>query len=251
MKTAIVYFSGTGNSYNVALSLSSKIESDLYYLPNTHINKLEAYDRIILISSMYSFGVPLFVEEYIKKMAILDTRQHYIVLTYAGFSANAKEHLQNLYLSYGIDIYNIFEIRMPLNFTIAFTMPEFMVNMILKQSTSKIDKIASAILMSKKRKFKANIFKNLDIVHNNNDAKLKLMAKNYIVLDTCTGCQLCKNICPTKNIEIYDNKPVFNDHCCACLACFQRCPVKAINYGEKTIGKKRYINPNVDLNNMK
>lgn len=34
------------------------------------------------------------------------------------------------------------------------------------------------------------------------------------------------------------------------MACIQYCPNEAIEYGKKTIGRKRYKNPNISLKEM-
>jgi MinD superfamily P-loop ATPase len=44
---------------------------------------------------------------------------------------------------------------------------------------------------------------------------------------------------------------VFGEQCECCLACMHSCPRKTINYGGRTAGKKRYINPNINLEDMK
>ena len=61
--------------------------------------------------------------------------------------------------------------------------------------------------------------------------------------DKCTGCRLCSEICPVGNIRIVKERPVWQHHCEHCVACIQWCPVEAIEYGQKTIGRRRYRFP--------
>jgi|GEM_PF-5925389 Pyruvate/2-oxoacid:ferredoxin oxidoreductase delta subunit len=46
----------------------------------------------------------------------------------------------------------------------------------------------------------------------------------------CTGCMICKNSCPRRNIEIIDNKPAFGGKCVLCTRCINICPENAILY---------------------
>ncbi|WP_294379466.1 EFR1 family ferrodoxin, partial [uncultured Clostridium sp.] len=71
--------------------------------------------------------------------------------------------------------------------------------------------------------------------------------RNFIVSDKCTSCGLCIKKCPVGNITMKNGKPKWNHKCELCLSCIQSCPKEAINYGEKTKGRKRYLNPNVKM----
>jgi len=52
------------------------------------------------------------------------------------------------------------------------------------------------------------------------------------VLETCTGCGICSNSCPAKNIILQDGRPVFEDRCHLCLGCIYRCPNKSLAAGK-------------------
>lgn len=69
--------------------------------------------------------------------------------------------------------------------------------------------------------------------------------KNFILKDNCSGCGLCEKGCPVQNIKMVDARPVWQHHCEMCLGCLQYCPKQAIEYGDKSVGRERYYNPNV------
>jgi MinD superfamily P-loop ATPase len=71
--------------------------------------------------------------------------------------------------------------------------------------------------------------------------------KFYSVSDDCTGCDLCKKVCPVSNIEIKDGTPAWQHHCESCTACFHYCPTKAISYKDKGKEITRYHHPEVSV----
>lgn len=72
----------------------------------------------------------------------------------------------------------------------------------------------------------------------------------FTVSPACTGCGTCERICPVQNIKVENGKPVFHHNCEHCIACIHHCPAEAINWKEKTKGKRRYINRNIKLNEL-
>ena len=79
--TEIYYFSGTGNSYNVANDLSKKLNATLLpiipFIENNHI--LTNADTIGLVFPIYDFKAPDIINTYIKKY---------------------KHHIQHIFLPY-------------------------------------------------------------------------------------------------------------------------------------------------------
>lgn len=69
---------------------------------------------------------------------------------------------------------------------------------------------------------------------------------NFHANNKCTKCGLCLKICPVNNIKMKDGNIKWNGRCEQCMACIQYCPAEAIQFGNKTLNRKRYRNPNVD-----
>jgi Pyruvate/2-oxoacid:ferredoxin oxidoreductase delta subunit len=75
--------------------------------------------------------------------------------------------------------------------------------------------------------------------------------KNFFADEKCTSCGTCAAVCPVKNIELVNEKPVWKHHCELCCACIHFCPAEAIQYGPKTKTRGRYRNPSVTITDMK
>ena len=58
------------------------------------------------------------------------------------------------------------------------------------------------------------------------------------ITSRCDLCKVCVSACPTKALEIKNNKLIFNkDKCIYCYSCVSACPEKAIKLKEQGIGK--------------
>lgn len=62
---------------------------------------------------------------------------------------------------------------------------------------------------------------------------LFVKADAFYSTDECIGCGLCEKLCPLKNIQIKDHRPVWGKECTHCMACIAKCPKKAIEYERK------------------
>ena len=61
----------------------------------------------------------------------------------------------------------------------------------------------------------------------------------------CNSCGICAKICPTKSIEMKEDKPNWKSSCEQCMRCVNACKQEAIfqTFGGRTAGKSRYFEP--------
>ena len=58
-------------------------------------------------------------------------------------------------------------------------------------------------------------------------------AMHFSTSKDCTHCGLCVRQCPVRNIRMTDNGPIFQKHCLFCMRCINACPTNAIQYNHK------------------
>lgn len=66
----------------------------------------------------------------------------------------------------------------------------------------------------------------------------------FVHTDRCCQCRICAQLCPTKTIVFYNRYPVWDEEeCDHCMGCVDMCPWQAIEYGDATVGRRRWYNP--------
>lgn len=235
----ILYFSATGNSLYVAQRIQKTIGGSIRYIPNYDGNG-EEFERVIIVSPIYSFGLPVHVYDLLPKLT--KNRPVWVVLNYGGMTGGADSFTYRYSKEIGLDIQGVFTVRMPENYTLTFSAPSFYTDATLKAAPKAIDKVALQIqnrqqrIPRNKRTMEETYLKNRPTWH--------LIANDFSVSDNCIRCGKCIDLCPTQNISLQNGKITFADRCVICLGCYHRCPQKAIRYKNKN-KKDRYINPNI------
>ena len=252
MKTLVCYFSATGNGYALAEQLAEALSAeDIRNIQTLGKQVVASYEQVVLVSPVHFYGLPLPVENFIKAQAGNFHTKFYLVMHYAGFRGNAKYGAYMKFKENVLLLQNVYTLHMPGSYTIAMSHPESLVRFLLQYSKHRINKITKKIQDGEKKKIRSGMFAFMDGVHKNHMKQASSFAKDYVVTDDCTHCGHCARICPMKNIKVTAKEVKFRNTCAGCLACFNRCPKGAINYGTRTIGKKRYQNPEVDFDGMK
>ena len=237
--TGILYFSSTGNSLYIAKQVQEALGGKVIYLPKYEGTGAE-FDRVILVTPIYSYGMPKHVYEFLPKLD--KTRELIIVQNYGGMVGGADYLMRSYCEKLALNLKSVFVIQMPENFTTTFTVPKFYIKSILKNADKNISAVIEKIksgesqLPKKKKTREQKYLKNMSNWH--------IIGNRFCVSEECVKCGKCVKICPVGNISFKDGKPVFGDKCVACLGCYHRCPQKAIRYKNHK-KKDRYVNPNI------
>jgi ferredoxin/flavodoxin len=248
----IFYFTGTGNSLKVAKDVANVIKnckvismSSASYTAFSEYNFFDDVERIGFIYPVYG-GPPNFVKKFISELTFQKDKNiyYFAVVTCGSFKWNSISTIKDKLMEKEITLNAGFAIKMVANAIGLYNIAND-VEKILKKAQIKINCIAEKI-KSKEN----NTILNSDpliFLHNKFAKSLPAMDNNYNISENCIGCKICSKVCPVKNIEIINKKPVFKHTCEQCMACIHLCPSEAINYKDKTQNKKRYINPDVTI----
>ena len=258
MKTVLYYFSGTGNTLMLARFLAEE-------LGNTEIINIascndstpaQKADAIGILYPVYAFGLPKIVCNFVKNNLQINDNTYIFSLTNSGGAGGpaSLKQLKTLLQSKGNKLQAGFGLVMPANY-IPFGGAESQEkqNKRFLKAAKEIKIIAQTIkerpenyLYSKGcvPKFIAGFFNKLFFRNCGKEAK------KFYVNDNCTSCGLCMKICPTKNIKLIDERPVWGDDCEQCMACLQWCPAVAIHRSGVPESRLHYHNPTIEAQDL-
>jgi len=248
----IFYFSGTGNSQWVAETLSLELNDVALSVP-VEMNKgnreysLEEGERLGFVFPVYSWGMPQFMETFIRSLNVENVSYLYMVCTCGDDIGLTTELFSDIVQAKGWALDLAYSVQMPNTYV---CMPGFDVDskeVVLGKKSRAVERLNTII-----EHIKAND-KVVDVVRGGVPwmkskvirplfNKYLVTSKYFKVLDKCVGCGKCCSECPMANISLNNdtNKPRWQDNCVGCLRCYHSCPVNAIQFGAFTKEKGQY-----------
>lgn len=257
MKVNVYYFTGTGNSLAVARDISKETGGQLTSMPAALKNgavRTEA-EVLIIVFPVYMWGIPLIVDRFVKAVENISEKIIYGIATYGGMSGGTIKILDKAIENAGGKLAAGFTVKMPGNYTPMYgAISEHKQKKMFDEWNKRLKTIAEYIKSEKKGKKENNniivsgIFSG--IIYKSAFKHIPTMDKYFWVDEKCTQCKICKEVCPVGNIDFLSGNPIWKNKCEQCFACLQWCPEEAIQYGQKTPGRKRYHHPDVDINDI-
>ena len=256
MRTIVYYFSGTGNSLQVAREISAKLPgAELMSIPAVmKSDAIPEADVIGIVFPAYMFGIPLVIGRFCRRLRAGADPYIFGVVT-SGMPGAALLQMKNSLGQRGLLLSAGFIVRMPDNYTpLAGPSSPGRQERMFDNARRKAGEIAAAVQARVKKDPEANnalfnfIFSTLlyrrcapHIVH---------MDRHFRATDRCNGCGLCERLCPVENIRMENRRPVWLRHCEQCLSCLHWCPQEAIQFGGQTEKRKRYHHPEVKVQDL-
>ena len=246
--STIFWFSGTGNSLYVAKHIQAALGDVSLYPMRSGIPEETVggkNEKIGFVFPSYFGQLPRFVRYFIETLNISAETYIFTVVTMAGMGKGSISFLdamlkqKNLKLNYGKEVF------MPGNNIIKYN----------PQKTEKIIKrfgVINKVIHNISQEIAAEkqhvslSFVMSGIIYKD----IETFDKKFFAEDNCTACGLCVKICPVSNIRMKDKRPKWRRHCERCVACISWCPVQAIQYGAQTKRRRRYQNPEIDVNEL-
>ncbi|MDP4092904.1 MAG: EFR1 family ferrodoxin [Bacillota bacterium] len=255
----IFYFSGTGNSLQVAKNISEFTGERLVSVSNEMANSqgsleytLADSERIGFVFPIYAWAPPKMVLDFIKQLKLHSYSDNYVfsIATCGDNIGNAMKLLAKTLRKVKLPLHSGFSVRMPNNYIIMFDVDSKEVERQKLEAAQRTLEDIRKIISERKRDVfqvvKGSFPGILTGLVNPPFNKLGINTKKFYADDKCTGCGMCERVCNCRNISV-QGKPRWGDRCSQCLACLHYCPVKAVQYGKKSSRKGRYTNPNVNI----
>ena len=201
------------------------------------------------IFPVYYNGLPRLVKKFVRRLDILPGTYCFAFINSGGSKSNTLGMLEDILQEKGISLSYAEEVTMPGNYIVNYQAPcpDEVQNQV-KAAEGKVDKAGNDIANGERQpvreqaKLWSRITNQMYLYKN-----IAGWDEKFIATSKCTGCGQCMKVCPVDNIIMADQRPVWQHHCERCLACLQWCPCEAIEYGAKTIGRRRYRNPNIKV----
>ena len=249
----IFYFTGTGNSKFVAEKIAQKTGDRVINITDCIQSgnfsfELAAGESFGVVVPVYFYGIPIIADEFLQKLKISAGQDFYsyAVLNCGGATGNAQKFLKKRH-SFNA-VYGIFTTGnyVPLHKTES----DQVLKKQLDEAEENIAAMAERIVKKEVGTFnpvRGSLPRFLTAV-GYPMYKHGRKTKKFSVNSDCSGCGLCKNVCPRHIVEMENGKPAWTaPQCELCLACLHRCPTAAINYGKKSKMNGRYTNPRTNI----
>ncbi len=260
MKTAIYYFTGTGNSLAAAKKIAT-ILGDCELVPIASLTDspgdiIPAAERVGIICPVYFSGLPAMVASFAARLDPTPVRYIFAVVTLGGSGGSAAlRQIDGILKSRGgRGLDRGFAVKMPGNYILMYESPAGKKReKILADAEVQLEGVAREIQEGRVQKLPYSFFAQvihslmypgfISHVHDND--------RKFSVSDACTSCGICAAICPSGNIGLVAGKPVWKHRCELCCGCIHFCPVQAIQAGRNTEKRQRYHNPSVNPAELK
>ncbi|MCK9547724.1 MAG: 4Fe-4S dicluster domain-containing protein [Sphaerochaeta sp.] len=245
MKTTILCFSGSGNSYWVATTLAAQLgDATVVMIPSLMEGQpIELGKRVGIVYPVYTFFPPnlatYFIEEVLARQDLEGVEYFFQVCTYNLFSSWALFAMERSLNRAGMAVSFTDRVRMADTYVPLFKTPsEERIDRYYRKAAEKIETIGhqidgTVIKLGPRAPFAKGAARFLmKPIHRS----LMDGAAAFAVTDACTACELCYRICPSGNIEMVGGRPAWDRVCSGCLACYHRCPEQAIVFTRRIRG---------------
>jgi Pyruvate/2-oxoacid:ferredoxin oxidoreductase delta subunit len=259
VKTIIYYFTGTGNSLAAAKKISAALpDCELVPIPSLREfagDIVPPADRIGIVCPVYFSGLPLMVASFAGRLDFGAAPYVFAVVTHGGGGESAALKQLDFILrkrqGRGLDAG--FGVAMPGNYILLYESPKGEDQKeILATANEAIAGITGMVRRCGKCELPSSLVPRIlhSVLYPWFRSHAPTNDNKFTVADTCTSCGTCMAICPAKNIELVDKKPVWKHHCELCCGCIHLCPVQAIQAGAKTKNRDRYRHPEVKVTDL-
>ena len=245
----IYYFSGTGNSREIAERIATATKDYAVGITYTEDYIPESTKSLGFVFPVYAWGIPKVMIHFIQRLPISQIPPYVFMVCTCGddIGLTHKEFIRLLDQKH-LKVDAVWSIIMPNTY---IALPGFDVDSTLTSEAKictaeervlnicdQINRQERHVLDVKEGDFPWLKSKIIRPIFNS----LLTGDRRFKVNQNCIHCGICANVCPKCNINYSsDGRPYWKGDCTDCLACYHSCPQHAINYGFFTRNKGQYL----------
>lgn len=234
---SVIYcFSGTGNSLYAANKISTEINAEVVNMKSG--GECNA-DVIGIVFPVYFWGLPKTVERFLGDIRITNKNAYiFTIITYGGMAVGVDGAVNELLKKQGVRLSYGAKVKMVENYLTHFKVNDS--KALWEKTDRKLERVISNIKCRDVSRITP--YTALNKAVHQNYPPLKTDCGKLFTLNGCCHCGACTYVCPNGNITMENGSPKFGSNCELCFGCMHICPANAIDYNNKTQGKKRYKN---------
>lgn len=234
MENVIFYFSGTGNSLRAARMIAKEIGGAklISMRSNPADVSAAAAGTIGFVCPVYEWDVPRTVNAFVRRLAVNPRAYVFMVAAYIAVHGRCFETIDTILREKGTCLHYGNTLRCVASQCIAYE-PFPPAEIMVPHSERNAKKIGKEIAAKRLRKYPAMspaakwLYPKMMVPFLNIQHEYD---KGFYVSAACTGCEICRRVCPCGNITFSDHHPVWNHACEGCNACVAYCPAKAVQF---------------------
>lgn len=234
MEKLIYYFSGTGNSLRAARVIAAEIGGARLISMRSDPEEVPAdnAEMVGFVCPVYEWDVPKTVKAFVSRLAVNPQAYTFMVATYIAIHGRCFETMDAALREKGSRLHYGRTLRCVASQCTAYE-PFPPQRLMVPLSEKKGRSIGREVAMRKQRKFppmspvSRGFYPRMMLPFLNVQHEYD---KGFYVSGACIGCEICRKVCPCKNITFSENRPLWNHACEGCNACVVYCPTKAIQF---------------------
>ena len=239
MTVKIAYFSGTGSTARVAGVFENELNRRGLSVIRSEIRggnlrSDEKEDLLILLFAVHAFNAPRVVYQWIDSLSGARKIPVAVISVSGGgeISPNTACRLSSIRRLEKKNYRVVYEKMMVMPSNWVMRTDDGLAIRLLRILPSKVERIVDELLQGVVSRTKPKLIDRVfSRIGEMEKTGARFFGRNLRVNDTCNGCGWCAKNCPSNNITMLNNKPVFGEDCILCLKCIYGCPTQAIEAG--------------------
>ena len=240
MRTAIFYFSGTGNTERVVNAWLSALNTEgigveAFRIEDARDVDLTTYDKLGIAYPIHAFNAPEIVLDFAKRLPVFfDPKAVYLIMVSGEplrLNDSSDQKLRKILKSKNARAESAWHYIMPYNMIFRHTEA---------RAWQMYDTMRKLVPLDVRQYFIEGKPHTLHPLRGTGVLTVAFRieqwfshanGKHFRVTKECVHCMQCVKSCPTGNIEWRDGKLLFHDRCILCTRCSFYCPKDAIRIG--------------------